>query len=422
MGEPSKEHHDGEENKVIAEPDSKMAWLMVACAFFMNFVGTGTIAILGLYSVHFASNEFKDQPQTTLQLVVGCVGSISALCSLLSGIVIQKVGFRNTVLISGLIYAAGMIVTSFASQIWHLIVGESILVGVASSFAFITTVTLLPQWLNKYRGVALGISAAGSGVGGLVLSPLVQYLIDMVGIQWAIRINGIIVTVILLSCGLIVRPRINMPPRSKLVDFSIIKSKKFLSFYAVGLFTGLGFWSPFYLIGFYCKYHGISATSTSIILGLMNGGSAVGRILIGQVSKYTGSINALIFTQLICSLSFVLIWNFATVTWSLIIFAIVFGMFSGAFYTLSPMISPQLFGVEKLAQVNGLYFTSIAPGSLVGPMISQALITLYTTKAGDLEIINYFPMQIYLFAVYIASVIFVILLRIQLTKELFKKI
>jgi MFS family permease len=422
MSEPSKEHHNGEENKAVSDTDSKMAWLMVTCTFFMNFVGSGTISILGLYSVEFASNEFKDQPHTTLQLVVGCVGFISALCSLLSGIVVQKLGFRYTVLIAAFLNAVGMTVTSFASQIWHLIVGESILVGVASSFAFITTVTLLPQWLNKYRGIGLGISAAGSGVGGLVLSPLVQYLIDKVGVQWAIRINGIIIVFILLVCGLIIRPRINMPSRSKLVDFEIIKSTKFLSFYAVGLFTGLGFWSPFYLIGFYCKYYGISATSTSIILGLMNGGSAVGRILMGQVSRYTGSINALIFTQLICSLSFVIIWNFATVTWSLIIFAIVFGMFSGAFYTLSPMISPQLFGVEKLAQVNGLYFTSIAPGSLVGPMISQALINLYTTKVGDLEIINYFPMQIYLFSVYIASVIFVILLRIQLTKEIFKKI
>lgn len=51
--------------------------------------------------------------------------------------------------------------------------------------------SLAPIYFDRNRGFAMGVILAGSGVGGLVIAPVLQILLEKYGIQWSLRILAI---------------------------------------------------------------------------------------------------------------------------------------------------------------------------------------------------------------------------------------
>lgn len=79
---------------------------------------------------------------------------------------------------------------SFANQLWQLYLTQGMLFGIGAAFCFAPSVTLPSQWFYKRRGLATGIAVSGSGIGGVVLSPLTQHLIATMGYRNALRVLG----------------------------------------------------------------------------------------------------------------------------------------------------------------------------------------------------------------------------------------
>ncbi|KXN68480.1 MFS general substrate transporter [Conidiobolus coronatus NRRL 28638] len=393
--------------------DSKFSWFMVLVGLMIHFVIFGTVGSFGIYLAEYSKSYFKDEPKSVLSLIGSLGPAIYSVFSVPSGIIVSKFGHRLNIFTGAFLIGAGLIITSFAQQVWTLFIGQAILLGLAVSLCFVPTVSIVPQWLDKHRGLGIGICAAGSGVGGLVLAPVLQAIIDSIGWRWALRINGIIGTIILSICGLFLKARVPFKPPKNIIDFELLKSPKFIAMWGMGAASCFAYWAPFFIMPLYCKYYNISGSTASLIVGLMNGAAAVGRIATGKLSDKIGNINTLIISNFICSLTFVVIWYFATATWSLIIFAIIFGIFSGAYFTISALLSLQLF-----AQVNGLYYTCSAPGYLAGTVIATAIINAYTVG----EYTNYLPCMFFLFGCYMVSVACLILLRIQVTNKIIVKV
>lgn len=65
--------------------------------------------------------------------------------------------------------------------------------------------SLTPVFFDRHRGFAMGCIAAGSGVGGVVLAPVLRYLLNELGIGWTLRILGIWNLVISLPAACVLR-------------------------------------------------------------------------------------------------------------------------------------------------------------------------------------------------------------------------
>ena len=76
-------------------------------------------------------------------------------------------------------------------QLWHLYLTQGLLYGIGSSMYYFPLMSLTPAYFDRNRGAAMGIVLAGSGAGGLVLSPVFHTLLTRLGIRWALRILGI---------------------------------------------------------------------------------------------------------------------------------------------------------------------------------------------------------------------------------------
>ena len=85
---------------------------------------------------------------------------------------------------------------SFATEIWHMYISAA-LVGAFSCGAVVMPVSIIiSNWFEKGRGTAMSIALAGSGLGGTVITPILNNLIASQGYSRAFLIFGIPMAVI----------------------------------------------------------------------------------------------------------------------------------------------------------------------------------------------------------------------------------
>ncbi|KIW42984.1 uncharacterized protein PV06_06473 [Exophiala oligosperma] len=159
----------------VEMPDGGYRWVCLACCFTINCFTWGIVASRPLDYTSIGSLDF----------------GIAMLSALLVTRLARTVGIRPLTLLGSFIFGGGFMAASFASHIWHLYLSQGVLVGLGVGFAYVPSIAVLSQWFAKRRSLANGISAAGSGIGGLVFSFATGCTIDHLGTGWALRITGV---------------------------------------------------------------------------------------------------------------------------------------------------------------------------------------------------------------------------------------
>ena len=93
-------------------------------------------------------------------------------------------------LISGtFMHIFGVMMTSLASEYYQFILAQGICSPIGTSLIFYPAMSTITTWFFHKRGLAFGVMAGGSSVGGVILPIMVQRLIPKVGFGWAMRIG-----------------------------------------------------------------------------------------------------------------------------------------------------------------------------------------------------------------------------------------
>ena len=187
------------------------------------------------------------------------VGSLWLAMSVLLGPLFSylawRIGYTWLLVLGTLCSSLGFMMASLASEVWHLYLTQGFLLGLGASLIWFPCISSPQSWFLKNRGLAVGISMAGSGCGGLVFSNVAQALMKTVGIHWAMRVLGFIVLVLLSFCTLVVRP-LN-PPRDPGFPITLVpfRNPQFCILFLIQVITNFSFNVSFYfvLIGFYKK-------------------------------------------------------------------------------------------------------------------------------------------------------------------------
>lgn len=184
---------------------------------------------------------------------------------------------------------------------------------------------------------------------------MTQAFIDAYGWRWALRITGIMGGGITIVASAFIRPRFLVPKVKKpIFDAKYFKDYRFTMLYVARLPAAFGFFVPFswvfrplageqhsdislaaspnsnpsYLPSFAVNA-GMTAQQGSLALGVINGASALGRVSLGYFADRFGNMNSYAICQLLTPVVILCVWPFATQFWSLILFAILLGFFSG---------------------------------------------------------------------------------------------
>jgi MFS family permease len=167
-------------------------------------VGVAAVALLVTAGVRTAPGAFLlDMKQDTgwstgilsLAAAVGLV--VFGLAGPVSGALISRVGLRWVTVVSLLITAGAMALSSLVTEAWQLALIFGLLSGIGTGLiASVLAATVANRWFVRHRGLVIGILGASTSAGQLVFFPALTLLATEAGWRLAsVAIGGICVVV-----------------------------------------------------------------------------------------------------------------------------------------------------------------------------------------------------------------------------------
>jgi MFS family permease len=357
--------------------DSEYAWIVDIACFFVQFFVIGNFFSFGVFLPVYVDYFHSDQQATAW---IGSVGSfLSSFLGILSGALSDRIGNDKVIALSGILLGLGFFSASFATQLWHLYLTQGIIVGIGYSCGFISSVAVTGQWFKRYRGLAVGITMGGAGMGQFAMSQIIGKLIAVVGWRSTLRYLALINFVPLVLISFIVKRRL---PLSR--HFLNIKNESeflqnrnflFLTFgYTVFIF---GMLIPYTFLVIYSQKHDLSVTKSVLIFSLMGIANGIGRMTFGEIADL--SIGRLPMLKLSMTLGGVatLCWVSCKTFSSLLAYGLIYAFVAGGSVSIVPSAAADIFGVKKISSFLGVLFSIAAFGNLLSSPIAGLLSDSY---------------------------------------------
>ena len=198
--------------------------------------------------------------------------------------------------------------------------------------------------------------------------------------------------------------------------WKIATDSRFIRLFFIAAISSLGYFVPFFYVSPFAVYNGMTASQGAIIVGILNGASGLGRIVLGFNADLFGQLNTLWFCLSLAACSILLIWPLATSFGSLIFFGLMYGFFVGGFISLLPTCIVHLFGSKDIGTITGMVYTGFFFGNIGGPPIAGAMIDALTSVDGAGQtVINYIPSIIFSGACILVASLVLLSTKIQIS-------
>jgi MFS family permease len=172
-------------------------WLIVFVSAVGLFLGA-PLAVFS-FSVFFKSLVVNfHASRAAVSFAFSIFNVVGALWLPGTGMLIDRFGAKRVILVSTLLF--GLILCSalwVGSGLWQLYLFFALLgIAMASGPAPVPYAVVISHWFDRHRGLALGVSMMGIGIGSIVVPMLAQRLIAMFGWRMAFAIFGAAVLLI----------------------------------------------------------------------------------------------------------------------------------------------------------------------------------------------------------------------------------
>ncbi|KAJ3261714.1 hypothetical protein HK103_004665 [Boothiomyces macroporosus] len=371
--------------------DTGYAWIVVLSSFIVQFFTLGLAYISGIYIADYIKDPmFTGYSTSEISLIGSFTTAGMPFFAIPAGNLVDRFGHRTVGIVGGVLYMLSLVLASLSCNYWQLLLTQGVMLGLTISIAYFPALTIVSQWFDKKKGLATGIAVGGSGIGGLVLSPITSWMISSFGRERALLVTGIVGGSAIILSSMAYQARLPLTKKSS--DYvSLLKNSRFQLLYTLLVIATFGYLAPFFYLPSYAADYKISSTDGALLVGILNGASGIGRVILGYGADSFGHINSFTVCLLLASLSVLLIWPFAQTFPSLAVFASVYGLFVGGYVSILPNVVIKMFGLENIGSKIGLIYSTFFFGSVFGPYIIGYLIDSSTTG----NQVNYFPVILF---------------------------
>ncbi|KAJ1902218.1 hypothetical protein LPJ66_000213 [Kickxella alabastrina] len=161
---------------------------------------------------------------------------------------------------------------------------------------------------------------------------------------------------------------------------------------------------------------GLDVSNGAMILGAINGASAVGQFLAGYAADLIGPINALVLFTFLATLSNAILFLPHLSFHLLIVYACLCGASIGASDPLAVIAGVTQFGRARAASTTGLVYGSV--GAMVLVMAPNARVLLQRLGHGS----NFVPVYLLVVILFATSTFMLIVLRLRISRKLHTRI
>ena len=308
-------------------------------------------------------------------LIFGVVIGVFTIVMIPSGRLLRRLGPRIIATAGAILFAAGYITASLSGGnfVW-LLIGIGIMTGAGIGAGYVCPLTVAMKWFPNNKGLVTGVAVAGFGGGAIMLSFLVQYLIQTVQMDVLIvfRVIGIAFgAVALIAAFLLSEPEqseddleqrgggaARLLPHLLTREFILLFVGLFGATFA-GLLT-VGNLKPILL------NDGLSSTLTTLGIALFAVGNAAGRIIWGQIHDRLGTRYTVLLSLSSLGIALVpLLFDLPAAV--LLTIVTIIGTGFGAAFVVYASSMVENFGVNLFPHLYPICFLGYGLAGVIGP-------------------------------------------------------
>lgn len=311
------------------------AFLVLAVCCVMQGTTLGMVAnCSGIYYTPVCNELGFEMAGLTLYRTIATLCSAFFMPSVAR--LIRTRDIRKVLSIAALIYGLSTASMGFYHQLWNWYIG-GVIQSIAGAFLMMLPAPIiLRNWFHKSTGTAISISAACSGIFGIITSAALGRLIPLIGWRACYIISGLIVIVCLTPLTAFViryspkdmnmsaygedeasaytaQKKAGSEKKNTISLFQALKSPAFLLVAAVNLSLMYATGFTAFLTSFGVSI-GMTFASASLLSSFSLGGNTSYKFVIGNISDRAGAVKAYIGSILITMTGVVLLLIASPVT------------------------------------------------------------------------------------------------------------
>lgn len=170
------------------QPSQHYRWYIVGLSLVNQALALGIM----IYSFALFVVPWLDEfgvSRSTVMLAILAFQILSGLLSPIIGSYLDRFAMRRLVLTGAVSMCAGLGFLSQATEFWHVIVVHVVFLPLGMLLTgTLVSQTMVSKWFDEGRGFAMGLSAMGTSLGGLVIPLVTTRLIDVYEWQGALLV------------------------------------------------------------------------------------------------------------------------------------------------------------------------------------------------------------------------------------------
>ena len=326
------------------------------------------------------------------------IATLVGLAAPLVGAWVDRYGARTVMAIGALVTGGAFALLGLASPDWgplalwyfyalYLVMG----LGMVCTLN-VPVAAVVSHWFSARRGLAMGITVSGFGLGGLLMLPLASLLIALVGWQMTYHLLGLAIVAVLVPVALLVvrdRPQDlgllpdGGPPGEGLDTDSVAAGPQWTlgaamrtgTFWLIVGALGLAFIGTAALLVHtipFLQSQGLSPQMAAAAMALTVGLSVPGRVVAGHIVDRVPirAVVALSFLLQIVALGLLLAMGPMAMVWA---FVVVFGLAMGGMFALEPLLVSRYFGLSSFGAIYGGLWVFVTIGFAAGAPLAGAI-------------------------------------------------
>ena len=369
------------ETKLFGLPAASGRWLFVVLGLIMN-VCLGAVYAYSIFLAPVKKAFNVSAFMANLPFMVFL--SFFAILMFFGGRIMEKLGPRKLIIIGSIIVGLGWMLSSFATNIWMLILTYGVIAGSGVGLVYGCPVATAARWFPDKKGLAVGLMLAGFGGSALITGKIANLLIPSIGLQSTFLYFGIVFGIVLVVLGLPFQfPATGWKPAGwtpasgavAAADFMPAEMVKTPAYWGLFLCFMIGSIAGLMAIGI-SKPVGneiikISGETAATLVGVFACFNAIGRPLFGFVTdKLTARYATMLNLALILVVSILMIKAGEGDNNLYIIGFIGFWLCLGGWLAIAPAATATFFGMKNYARNYGVVFFAYGFGAIIGGIIS----------------------------------------------------
>lgn len=374
---------------------TKKRWLILILSCLINLC-IGSLYAWSVFAApmaaHLSELNGLELTAADLAIVFTVANSVGPVTMISGGKINSVLGTKNVILIGGLMFGGGMVISGFSTGKALLILGYGLLTGLGMGAAYGCTISNTVNFFPDKKGLIGGIATASYGVSSVLIPPIANALINAVGVSNAFKLIGGVFMVLIAVCSRFVetcpedfvpngwKPTVTGQSTAQVVNQDWKEMLSSAVFYVMILMMTCGAFSGMMCISqtsnMAQRMVGMSTGSAAMMVSMLALFNAAGRVGAGAISDRIGRVGTLRIA-LMLSLGGLGLLYFSAEGMNLVfgVGIACIGMSFGSFMGVYPGFTVEQFGPKHNGVNYGIMFIGFAVAGCFGPMVMGKILT-----------------------------------------------